>query len=75
MEEKECSLMAKLTFKTDNCKGCELCVNVCPKNVLALNKEKINKKGHHPVIAAREDDCIGCGACAGQCPVGAIVEG
>ena len=23
--------MAKLTFKTDNCKGCGLCVDACPK--------------------------------------------
>ena len=28
--------MAKLTFKTDNCKGCGLCVDVCPKHVLQL---------------------------------------
>ena len=60
--------MAKLTFKTDNCKGCELCVNVCPKNVLALNKEKINKKGHHPVEAVNEEACIGCAFCATMCP-------
>ena len=28
--------MAKLTFKTDKCKGCGLCVDVCPKKVLTL---------------------------------------
>ena len=44
--------MAKLTFKTDNCKGCGLCVDVCPKKVLRLATDKINKKGHHPVEAA-----------------------
>ena len=36
--------MAKLTFKTDMCKGCGLCVDVCPKKVLILAKDKINKK-------------------------------
>ena len=40
--------MAKLTFKTDNCKGCGLCVDACPKKILRLASEKINKKGHHP---------------------------
>ena len=28
--------MAKLTFKTDLCKGCGLCVDACPKKILAL---------------------------------------
>ena len=36
--------MAKLTFKTAKCKGCGLCVDACPKNVLALAADKINKK-------------------------------
>ncbi|MBP5404502.1 MAG: 4Fe-4S binding protein [Clostridia bacterium] len=60
--------MAKLTFRTDNCKGCGLCVDVCPKKVLELAQDKINKRGHHPVEAARPDDCIGCGSCAIMCP-------
>ena len=37
--------MAKLTFKTDNCKGCGLCVDACPKKLLRLASNKINKKG------------------------------
>ena len=60
--------MAKLTYRTDNCKGCGLCVDVCPKKVLELAQDKINKRGHHPVEAARPDDCIGCGSCAIMCP-------
>ena len=46
--------MAKLTFKTDKCKGCGLCVDACPKKVLRLSPDKINQKGHHPVEAANE---------------------
>lgn len=60
--------MGKLTFLTDNCKGCGLCVDVCPKGVLALSKDKINKKGHHPVEAVNEKACIGCAFCATMCP-------
>lgn len=60
--------MAKLTINVDNCKGCGLCINVCPKNVLALSQTKINKKGHKPVEAVRENDCIGCAFCATMCP-------
>ena len=40
--------MAKLTFQIDRCKGCGLCVNACPKGLLAIAKDKINQKGHHP---------------------------
>ena len=34
--------MAKLTFKTDNCKGCSLCVYACPKSILQIATDKIN---------------------------------
>ena len=40
--------MAKLTFKTDLCKGCGLCVSACPKKLLVIAKDKINQKGYHP---------------------------
>jgi len=60
--------MAKLTFKEDNCKGCGLCVLACPKKLLELSADKINKKGHHPVQLNDEAACIGCGNCAVMCP-------
>ena len=34
--------MAKLTFKTDMCKGCGLCVAACPKKLLVLDTDVIN---------------------------------
>ena len=37
--------MAKVTFKTDLCKGCGLCVSACPKHILAIAKDQINQKG------------------------------
>ena len=40
--------MAKVTFNTDLCKGCGLCVEACPKHILAIAKDKINKKGYSP---------------------------
>ena len=60
--------MPKLTFKEDKCKGCGLCVDACPKSVLAIAKEKINQEGHHPVEAVNESACIGCAFCATMCP-------
>ena len=60
--------MAKVTFNSDLCKGCSLCVEACPKGVLALASDKINVKGHHPVEAVNADACIGCAFCATMCP-------
>ena len=40
--------MAKATFNEDLCKGCGLCVMVCPKHIIEIAKEKINRKGHSP---------------------------
>ena len=60
--------MAKLTFKADFCKGCGLCVDACPKHILILAQDKINKKGHHPVEMTDEKACIGCAFCATMCP-------
>jgi len=60
--------MAKLTFQTDRCKGCGLCVSACPKGLLTLAKDKINQKGHHPAEITDQEKCIGCAFCATMCP-------
>jgi 2-oxoglutarate ferredoxin oxidoreductase subunit delta len=55
----------------DRCKGCGLCVNVCPKNVLDISKD-INTKGYFPAYQAHPDDCIFCAICTTMCPDVAI---
>lgn len=60
--------MAKVSINQDRCKGCGLCVTVCPKQVLILAKEKLNRKGYNPAEPARLEDCIGCAMCATMCP-------
>jgi 2-oxoglutarate ferredoxin oxidoreductase subunit delta len=55
----------------DRCKGCGLCVAVCPKNVLELMKE-LNTKGYFPAYQARPEDCIHCAICCVMCPDVAI---
>ncbi len=57
-----------VTFDIDACKGCELCVAVCPQHIIELSKDKINSKGYHPAIATEAEKCIGCGNCAVMCP-------
>ena len=58
----------KLVFDYEKCKGCELCVNACPKKVLALDPKKINQKGYNLITVVKPDDCIACAFCAVMCP-------
>lgn len=60
--------MAKVTFKTDLCKGCGLCVHACPKDIIALDEVKLNAKGHHPAACIDGSACVGCASCAIMCP-------
>ncbi|MCQ2507034.1 MAG: 4Fe-4S binding protein [Lachnospiraceae bacterium] len=60
--------MAKITFKENLCKGCGMCVNACPKNILELDKTRLNVKGYHPAVIKDQEKCIGCTSCAIMCP-------
>ena len=60
--------MAKVTFKKDLCKGCGLCITACPKKIIALSKDEINQKGHHPAEITDQEKCIVCAFCATMCP-------
>ena len=56
-----------MTLKTytSRCKGCSICIELCPKKVLEL--DEIGK-----IKVARETDCIICGQCELRCPDYAI---
>ena len=60
--------MARLTFQEELCKGCGLCVNACPKHLLALSRTRLTQKGHTPVELTDPDQCVGCAFCATMCP-------
>ncbi len=64
--------MNKVTVNEERCKGCSLCVEVCPKKVLELRKDRLNLKGYHPSEAVRQENCIACAMCALICPDVAI---
>ena len=61
-------------FNENKCKGCELCVAVCPKKIIRL-KETVNGKGYHPAGVENMDECIACASCAIMCPDGVIYVG
>ncbi len=60
--------MAKghVVIRSDECKGCELCIHACPTGVLSLSSS-LNKMGYHPA-EYKGDGCIGCGFCFYTCP-------
>ena len=61
----------KHIIDNDRCKGCGLCVTICPKKVLEMSEE-VNSMGYFPVYQARPDDCVFCTTCCIMCPDVAI---
>lgn len=63
----------KVEIKVDKekCKGCELCINVCPVKILHLSKD-FNQNGNHYIIVNDSLKCKGCGFCYMICPDAAI---
>lgn len=56
--------VASLSYDTDQCIGCGMCLNVCPHQVFDL----VNKKA----VILSKDNCMECGACQKNCPVSAL---
>lgn len=54
-----------ITIKMPRCKGCGICVEFCPKNVLGI--DELGK-----VQVLDPEACIGCGQCELRCPDYAI---
>ncbi|MBN2212087.1 MAG: ferredoxin family protein [Sedimentisphaerales bacterium] len=68
MVQKE--LTAHIKINSERCKGCGLCVWVCPQKSIAIDKIS-NNMGYFPACT---DDvgCTGCAMCALICPEAAI---
>lgn len=57
-----------VTVDEARCKGCNLCVVSCPKDVLSLKEKEVNDRGYHFAYMSNPTACIGCAACASVCP-------
>ncbi|NNG45901.1 MAG: 4Fe-4S binding protein [Deltaproteobacteria bacterium] len=57
----------RIEIDFEQCKACELCVPVCPKNCIEMGTG-INRQGYAAAVFARPDDCTGCALCAECCP-------
>ena len=59
----------------DRCKGCELCTEFCPRNILELSHDYNEKGYHYPILKLGKNftDCSGCNFCEIVCPEFAII--
>jgi NAD-dependent dihydropyrimidine dehydrogenase PreA subunit len=55
-----------VVLNAEECKGCGLCVEACPPNVLYL-AASLNRYGYHPANYGGAG-CTGCGICYWACP-------
>lgn len=60
--------MAELAIKDDACRGCELCADNCPTDVITYDSST------HKATVAEPEFCIDCLSCTYICPSGAITN-
>ena len=71
-------MKGRITIDKELCKGCGLCISVCPKKQIEI-ADSLNKKGYYPASFKEADvqdpkklKCTGCTLCAIICPDVAI---
>jgi 2-oxoglutarate ferredoxin oxidoreductase subunit delta len=68
----------RIEIDKERCKGCGLCITVCPKKQIDIS-DQLNTKGYYPASFLEESvshdavvKCTGCALCAVTCPDVAI---
>lgn len=68
----------RIEIDEERCKGCGLCITVCPKKQIEIS-DSLNTKGYYPARFREKDvkdpdviKCTGCALCAVTCPDVAI---
>jgi len=62
---------AEIHIVKDQCKGCNFCIQYCPKKVLEESQE-INARGVRSPKIVDESKCVICSFCTAVCPDFAI---
>ena len=60
-----------LYIQEDECKGCNFCIEFCPKQVLERSKD-FNAKGYYAPTVVDAEGCVNCTFCELICPDFAI---
>jgi 2-oxoglutarate ferredoxin oxidoreductase subunit delta len=64
--------MSKIVISAEKCKGCLLCTEACPRELIEQGSQ-VNAKGYLPAVFKDAEDpeepnCTGCTFCALVCP-------
>lgn len=60
---------ATVVIDEEACTGCEICVQDCPYEALAMGPASV---GGDPIAVVDESQCVSCGICLGSCAFDAI---
>ncbi len=60
-----------IVIDIEKCKGCEVCIEACPTEVIGLSNQ-VNGKGYRYTYMKNPEACTGCTNCAIVCPDGVI---
>ena len=60
--------MLEMTIHDKACRGCRLCLDVCPTDCFVFDEET------EKAVVSAVDNCIACLSCAFICPAGAITH-
>ena len=60
-----------IVIEAGYCKGCGICIWVCPKSVLAISEE-LSDRGYYPPKIVDAEACSSCRQCELYCPDCAI---
>lgn len=66
LEEKK-KKSANIYLNQKWCKGCYICVEVCPQKVFGKSSE-VSDKGFNPVLILYPEKCTRCRQCEMLCP-------
>lgn len=69
-EDKEKKKILMLQF--NRCKGCDICIEVCPRKILKKGDELNQKTVYPPALTGEDAVCTFCQTCEINCPDFAI---
>jgi len=76
-DDKDIIVKSRVVINADKCKGCKMCIVVCPSGSLYVDQEHFNVKGFNPAAwkyIGERGKCTACGLCFLTCPDDAIAS-